>query len=73
MNVPEICNSFKMVLQKIIVCTDCYSPDIIDSDCICTYSNDYEVIELEFDVCECCGNALEIADTKFNENAKPIK
>lgn len=50
------------------VCTSCLSPAIIDSDCICVYSNNYPVIELEFEHCNCCNNTSdEYADTEFNQ------
>lgn len=56
-------------LQKFKVCTSCYSVGITYNDCICTYENNYPVIELEFEVCGCCGNLVsdgEPADTEFN-------
>lgn len=59
-----------MVLVKQIVCACCYSVGITDSRCICTYSNNYPTIELEFDVCECCGQIINDgnpADTAFNK------
>jgi hypothetical protein len=49
------------------VCTSCLSPVIIHIDCICTYSNKYPTIELEFEHCSCCGHTSEkYADTEFN-------
>lgn len=39
-------------------------------DCVCAYQNGYNTIELEFEVCECCGNLVsdgEPADTEFNK------
>ena len=68
-------NSFKMNLQKFIVCTSCFSPDISDPNCVCCPTNTYETIELEFEVCKCCGNLTDgnPADTEFNEQATPVK
>lgn len=57
------------VLQKFIVCTSCLSVGITDNNCICSYSHKYPTIELEFEVCECCGHLIEDgspADTLFN-------
>lgn len=51
------------------VCTSCLSPAIVDVDCICTYSNKYPTIELEFEHCSCCGHTSEdYADTEFNNS-----
>ena len=56
-----------ITLVKIKVCTDCQSPEIIFKDCICTYSKDYDIVELEFERCNCCGRtASQPADTEFN-------
>jgi hypothetical protein len=50
------------------VCTNCLSHAVVNSDCICTYSRNYPVIELEFESCNCCGNTShEYADTEFNQ------
>ena len=58
-----------MKLEKFKVCTSCLSVGISYVDCRCTYMNNYETVELEFEVCECCGNLVTDypADTKFNE------
>jgi len=56
-------------LEKHNVCTDCYSVGIIHPDCICSYSK-YNTIELEFEVCNCCGNLVDDgspSDTDFNK------
>ncbi len=60
----------KTILQKFKVCTSCLSVNITDNDCICMYQKDYPTIELEFEVCECCGHLIEDgspADTSFND------
>jgi hypothetical protein len=50
------------------VCTSCLSPSIVGIDCICVYSNNYPVIELEFEHCNCCNNTSnQYADTEFNQ------
>jgi len=57
-------------LEKHKVCASCYSVGITDLNCVCTYSNNYPTIELEFKVCTCCGNLIndgEPADTPFND------
>jgi hypothetical protein len=56
-------------LEKHRVCADCHSVGITYNDCRCTYQNGYPTIELEFEVCECCGNIVndgQCADTPFN-------
>ena len=56
-------------LEKFDVCDRCYSVGITHTDCICSYGN-YKTIELEFEVCNCCGNLVEDghpADTEFND------
>ena len=59
-----------MSLVKHRVCVDCLSLDIVNADCRCVYSRDYETIELEFEVCSCCGNTnAHPADTDFNKQA----
>jgi len=55
-------------LEKHEVCDQCYSLEIIDINCVCTY-REYKTIELEFEVCDCCGHLInngEPADTPFN-------
>jgi len=55
-------------LEKFKVCTECYSVGVTYSGCICTYGK-YQTIELEFEVCDCCGNLISDgnpADTPFN-------
>lgn len=54
-------------LVKIVVCSSCTSPTIIDPNCICCYSNGYDTIELEFEQCKCCGHInIYPAETDFN-------
>lgn len=54
-------------LVKLIVCTSCLSPEIVDKDCICTYDRKYPTIELEFKKCDCCGRTdAHPAETSFN-------
>lgn len=60
----------KTRLEKHKVCVNCLSVGIKYHDCICTYQNNYPVIELEFEVCDCCGNLVSDgspAETEFNE------
>jgi len=60
----------KTHLQKFTVCRSCTSVTITDRNCRCTYSNGYPTIELEFEVCDCCGNLISDgnpADTLFND------
>ena len=60
-----------MKLEKHEVCISCFSVGISYNDCQCTYQNNYPTIELEFEVCECCGNLISDgtpADTEFNKN-----
>lgn len=55
-------------LEKFEVCDQCWSVGIIDNNCVCSYDK-YKTIELEFEVCNCCGNLVEDgspADTEFN-------
>lgn len=56
-----------MKIEKFKVCEDCQSLDIIDPNCRCTYDRNYPIIELEFEVCECC-NAVKSypVDSEFN-------
>ena len=57
-------------LVKYEVCKSCLSIGIRYNDCICTYMDGYETIELEFEVCECCGHVDDSypADTEFNKS-----
>lgn len=58
----------KSRLEKHNVCIDCYSVGITYTDCICQYGK-FPTIELEFEVCECCGNLIKDgnpADSEFN-------
>ncbi len=58
----------KTRLEKFRVCDCCLAVIIINNDCICTYGK-YTTIELEFEVCCCCGNLINDgnpADTEFN-------
>ena len=55
-------------LEKHEVCADCHSLGIIDTQCKCSYTS-YDTVELEFEVCRCCGNIVEDgmpADTPHN-------
>jgi hypothetical protein len=57
------------ILQKFEVCASCWSVGISDPDCICSHSK-YKTIELEFEVCKCCGHLVSDgspAETPFNE------
>ena len=57
-------------LEKHTVCVDCLCVGISDPNCICTYQDNHKTIELEFEVCECCGKIISDgfpADTKFNQ------
>jgi hypothetical protein len=55
-------------LIKYKVCDSCCSMGIVDPNCVCTYKHDYDIIELEFEQCDCCGNIQDQpADTPFNE------
>jgi hypothetical protein len=59
-----------MSTQRFSVCRSCLSVGITHGDCVCLYSRDYPIIELEFEVCDCCGhlrNDGSPADTKFND------
>ena len=57
-----------MKLEIFKVCKQCLSPGITYPDCICCYTNGYPTIELEFEICECCGNIHETpAYTEFNK------
>lgn len=60
----------KTRLEKHTVCTSCYAVGIEHADCVCTYQKDYPTVELEFEVCECCGQLISDgspADTEFND------
>lgn len=60
----------KTRLEKHKVCADCFSVGITYNDCVCTYQRNYKTIELEFEVCDCCGHLLsdgQPAETQFNE------
>jgi hypothetical protein len=59
----------KTKLEKFKVCVDCLSVGVTYNDCVCTYGK-YKTIELEFEVCECCGHLVSDgnpANTPFNE------
>ena len=58
----------KTRLEKFRVCDQCFSVGVTDHTCMCTYMK-FNSIELEFEVCECCGNLVTDypADTEFNE------
>lgn len=60
----------KTKLEKHVVCKHCQCVGIGYSECRCTYMNNYPTIELEFEVCNCCGNLVQDgcpADTEFNK------
>lgn len=55
-------------IEKFRVCDQCYCVGIQDSNCRCAYGK-YQTVELEFEVCGCCGDVLtdgQPADTEFN-------
>ena len=57
-------------LEKFEVCENCHCVGIRHLDCVCSYDK-YRTIELEFEVCNCCGNLIEDgspADTEFNKD-----
>lgn len=59
----------KTRLEKFKVCDQCYCVGMIHGDCVCSYDK-YKTIELEFEVCKCCGHLIDDgnpADTPFNE------
>ncbi len=59
-----------MKIEKHTVCASCLSVGITDVFCICMDSNVYPTIELEFEVCKCCGNLIcdgDPAETEFNK------
>lgn len=56
-------------LRKFNVCSYCFCVGIVDTNCVCSYK-EYKEIELEFEVCSCCGHLINDghpADTEFNE------
>lgn len=60
-----------MKLEKHEVCIDCLAVLITDPNCGCCYNNGYETIELEYEVCDCCGNLINDgspAKSEFNTN-----
>lgn len=59
----------KTRLEKFKVCDQCYCVGMKYGDCVCSYDK-YKTIELEFEVCECCGHLIDDgnpADTPFND------
>lgn len=57
----------KNKIEKFKVCKDCLSIGITDSNCVCTYQNGYKTVELEFEICGCCGEvSFEPIDNFFN-------
>lgn len=59
----------KTKLERFKVCDQCYGVGTIYDGCVCSYDK-YKTIELEFEVCKCCGNLIDDgnpADTLFNE------
>lgn len=58
-------------LKRFNVCTECKARvRAVDSNCICNFSSLFDTIELEFEVCECCGKEVtpeQYADTEFNK------
>lgn len=60
-------------LEKHRVCTSCFSIGTTDPNCICCNTDNYDTIELEFEICNCCGNPIEDgtpADSIFNTTTK---
>lgn len=58
----------KTKLKKFEACDQCYCVGITYTDCVCAYSK-YKTIELEFEICKCCGQLIDDgnpADTPFN-------
>jgi len=58
----------KTIFKKFKVCDQCYCVGMIYGDCVCSYDK-YKTIELEFEVCKCCGHLIDDgnpADTPFN-------
>jgi len=45
-------------LKKYEVCASCKSIEKVNSNCICNVVKIYPTIELEFEVCRCCGNPI---------------
>jgi len=63
-------------IEKHSVCDECFNVGI-SPHCVCFDSN-YSTIELEFEVCDCCGQVLNDgrtpANTEFNaEQLKKLK
>lgn len=59
----------KTKLEKFRVCDQCLCFGIQNTNCICSYGK-YRIIELEFEVCGCCGHILhdgDPVDTAFNK------
>lgn len=59
----------KTRLEKFKVCDQCYCVGKQHIDCVCAYDK-YNTIELEFEVCECCGHLINDgapAHTPFND------
>lgn len=57
-------------IKKFVVCAACHGIGVPEPECICTYQNGYPTIELEFEVCDCCGHPVSdgtAADTPFND------
>lgn len=58
-------------LEKHHVCVICWSVNITDTNCICAHSSNYPTVELEFEVCGCCGSIIsdgQPEDTEFNKS-----
>jgi hypothetical protein len=56
-------------IKKFDVCSECFCVSAVHLDCVCVDGN-YKTIELEFEVCKCCGNLIEDGnpcDTEFNK------
>jgi len=57
-------------IERHRVCSSCWSVTATDPECVCCYSNRYDTIELDFEVCGCCNNLVEDgtpAETEFND------
>jgi len=59
----------KTRLEKFRVCDRCLCIGIEDPNCQCAFGK-YQTVELEFEVCDCCGSVIndgQPAETEFNE------
>ena len=54
-------------VERHTVCKICYSVGISHPDCDCCHMNNYPTIELEFEVCNTCGNLVDDGHPVENE------